>query len=209
MGDAAERPDRPTIGRLCACLAAPGECSPVESPSNIIVMGPRASGKTTVGRGLAQRLNRDFVDLDMRTRAAFPGCSSVAEIWRRFGEPRWREAEATALEAALQQAQQVIALGGGTPMIPAAQRLLADAQRVGRAFIVYLDCGAAVLRERLRHEHADRPPLLGRDAVDEVEQVLRERRPAYLRLADVALDGAGAAEGVVGAIIARLNERAG
>lgn len=179
----------------------------MDNSVNIIVMGPRASGKTTISRLLADGLQRPFVDLDVRALARFSGCAGVADVWRRFGEARWREAEAAALAEVLRHSGQIVALGGGTPMISSARATLLAARDAGTAVLVYLDCEAAVLRERLRRDHADRPPLHGTNAIDEVDDVLRERRPVYLQLAGIVVDSGASAEAATEEIIARMHKK--
>ena len=85
---------------------------------------PKRSGSRR--RALSKRLGHPFVELDERVLAAFPE-GSVREVWSVHGEAAWREAESAALVATLAADEQVVALGGGTPMIPAArQRIEAD-----------------------------------------------------------------------------------
>lgn len=155
--------------------------------ANLLLIGPRASGKSTVGGVLAQQLRWRFIDLDLETLAAFPDSPSISIAWRVHGEPAWRMAEAAALARVLQAPAQVVALGGGTPMIPQSKRLLVEQRQTGAAYIVYLQADPNLLRERLRDAAGDRPPLKGSNAIDEVEQILREREPTYLGLADLVV----------------------
>jgi shikimate kinase len=173
---------------------------------NILLMGPRASGKTTIGEMLAQRLHRPFIDLDRETLRSFADVQSVAEAWQREGEARWREAEYAALVSITQRSGQVIALGGGTPMIEPVQPMLEQHLRSGSAVHVYLDCPVDMLKARLTAMPGDRPALLGDDAVAEVERVLRARRPVYQRLATMTVDAALPPATIVETILRRLPE---
>jgi shikimate kinase len=185
MGDAAKR---------CPPHGAPGDSS-LNTRTNILLMGPRASGKTTLGRALGARLSRPFTDLDQATLQLF-GEPSIADVWRVHGESAWRDAEASTLARVLRESRGVvIALGGGTPMIAEAQERLREAQALGEVMLVYLRCTAATLKRRLKADQAirgaddtARPPLLGGDALTEVNLVLAAREPTYLRLADVVID---------------------
>ena len=172
--------------------------------ANILLMGPRASGKTTVGEMLAQKLRRPFADLDHLTLRAFAECTSISHAWRAHGEAAWRIAESDALAGALRSSPQVIALGGGTPTIPDAQAALRAARDAGRALVVYLQVDVETLRARLRAAGGDRPPLRGSDAVDEVADILREREPVYRAMADLVVDGSRATQEIVTAISAAL-----
>lgn len=161
--------------------------------SHLVLMGLRASGKTTLGRAVARALGVDFVDLDDRTRELL-GASSVREAFAGAGEARFREAETRALAAVLAQPAQVIALGGGTPIAPGAAELLAAARGSGRAFVVFLDPPIEVLVARLKAEAGDRPSLTGLGVVEEIGVIAETRRPVYAALTDLrvpeALDAA-------------------
>jgi shikimate kinase len=163
---------------------------------NVVLIGARGSGKTTIGRLLAPRLALEWIDLDERVLASFP-LPSVRDVWERRGEAAWREAETHALRAALGADQQVIACGGGVPMIPTAAALLQDARgapgvRPGaiRCLVVHLHCSAAALEARLRAAPGDRPPLHpdATSPADEIRRVLMERTATYERLADMTIN---------------------
>jgi shikimate kinase len=154
---------------------------------NILLIGLRGSGKSAVGRLLAEQLNRPFVDLDDRVLATFNE-PTVAAVWSVHGEQAWRAAEARLLGELLDQSVGVIALGGGTPMIDAARCVLEAARASGTATIIYLRCDAAELQRRLTAVTGDRPSLTGADPVQETPDVLQSREPVYRRLADHEYD---------------------
>lgn len=157
---------------------------------NLILMGLRASGKTTVGQLLAERLARPFVDLDVLTLREL-ACDSVSAAWEAHGQSAFRRAESRALAQSLAGPAQVIALGGGTPIAPGAEDLLQDAKAKGRAIVVYLRAEPALLRARMMAaEGADRPAILGGDPIAEVEAVLALREPVFRSLADHVVDAA-------------------
>lgn len=153
---------------------------------NTLLIGARASGKTTVARLLAPRLGLKLVDLDERALSTF--CEhSIREVWSHHGEQAWRQAEVECLRSILRFDQQVIAMGGGTPAIPEAAAMLRDAREHRAATIIYLKCEAAELISRLKSEPGDRPPLAGSPA-EEVERVLAVREPIYRALATLVVD---------------------
>jgi len=160
---------------------------------HLVLMGLRASGKTTLGRAVADALGAHFIDLDERTRTML-GAANVREAFATAGEARFREAETRALAEVLAQPAQVIALGGGTPTAPGAAELLSDARSAGRAFMVFLDPPLEVLAARLRTEAGDRPSLTGLGVVEEIGVLAEARRPLYAALTDLrvpeALDAA-------------------
>lgn len=160
----------------------------------VILLGYRGSGKSTLGRLLAQRLHWDFVDLDDAVRQRFGGLA-IADIWKRFGEPAFRQAEVDAAIELLDRTNLVLALGGGTPM----QEKAFDAiKRSGDSLKVYLRADAAALAKRIMSDPASsdqRPSLTASvhgGAIGEVQQVLSLREPTYRRLADEVLDVGGA-----------------
>jgi shikimate kinase len=160
---------------------------------HLVLMGLRASGKTTLGRATAHALGASFIDLDDRTKALL-GAANVREAFATAGEACFREAEARALAEVLAQPAQVIALGGGTPTAPGAAALLSAARSAGRVFVVFLDPPLDVLATRLRTEEGDRPSLTGLGVVEEIGVVAQARRPLYAALTDLrvpeALDAA-------------------
>lgn len=168
----------------------------------VVLMGLRASGKTTLGRALAERLGRRFIDLDDRTLALL-GDGTIADAFRRAGEPAFRAAEVEALGSALAEEGIVLALGGGTPTAPGAEAMLREAQAQGRAALVYLRCEPETLRARLRASGgagANRPSLTGDDPLDEIERVHAARDPVYRALADVVLEGEQTAASITAAL---------
>ena len=152
----------------------------------VILTGFMATGKTEVGRRLARRLGRPFVDLDglVEARAG----KSVAEIFSAEGEGRFRELERAAVKEACGVADALIATGGGTLVDPDNRRRLAAAGPIV--------CLSAPPEEILRRvgDAASRPLLAngnGQGArLERVRALLAERAPVYA-LATHAVDTAG------------------
>ncbi|MBL8762786.1 MAG: shikimate kinase [Phycisphaerae bacterium] len=154
---------------------------------SIILIGLRGSGKSTLGRELANRLGLGFVDLDDVTPGLL-GAGTVGEAWAAHGEGVFRRAESKALGQTLATQGIVLALGGGTPVAPESAGLLNASRASGRAVVVYLRADAATLRARLKEAgseaHVNRPSLTGASILDEIDAVLLARDPLYLDLAD-------------------------
>jgi len=154
---------------------------------NIILIGYRGSGKTSIGRKLADQLWKDFVDVDAKTLARF-GDLTVAEVWEQQGEPAYREAEGEVTAELCSKDGQVIALGGGTPMIDAARAAI----KASDAVRVYLYADAQTLHDRIESDAAtagQRPALTDQGGgLDEVRSVLEQRDPVYRDVADVVFD---------------------
>lgn len=158
--------------------------------TNLVLMGLRASGKTTLGRLAADALGWAFVDLDDRT-AALLGAASPAAALTEAGEAAFRAAEVNALRATLADAHQVVALGGGTPTAPGASELLGQAQHSGAGRVVYLHLDPQRLAQRLaRTDLGARPSLTGRGVIAEIDELYAARDGLYRRLADAIINPA-------------------
>lgn len=155
---------------------------------NIVLLGYRGSGKTSVGKMLASKLWKTFVDVDRETCKRFDN-ASIADIWQRHGEPAWRDAEAAVTVELLGYRDQVIALGGGTVMIPSVRHALAEA---ADRRVFYLRCDPAELHRRIHGDQqssATRPSLTAMGGgIEEIQAVLAEREPVYRSVADEEFD---------------------
>ncbi|MDX2114317.1 MAG: shikimate kinase [Planctomycetota bacterium] len=165
----------------------------LHTPKALILIGLRASGKSTLARALAAAQQLPCADLDHLTAAEL-GHDSVRAAWAAVGEPAFRIAETRALARALETpGDLVLALGGGTPTAPGAAELLRAARDAGHAVIVYLRCTPDELRRRLAAAGpaalADRPSLTGAAPLDEIESVFRARDSLYSSLASRTLEG--------------------
>lgn len=149
--------------------------------ANIYLIGPRASGKTTLGRLLAARLDRPFVDLD----AAFVEThgETIADMVARDGWDGFRRAEAAILAAIAAKKGQVVATGGGVVLLPENRALLA------KGLVFYLQADPDRLAERLLADmnEAQRPQLTDLGLREEITATLAEREPLYLSLAHACL----------------------
>jgi shikimate kinase len=141
----------------------------------VILTGFMATGKTEVGRRLARRLGRPFVDVDGLVEAATG--KSVADIFATEGEARFRELERAAVEDACRVTDAVIATGGGTLLDAESRRRLAAAGPIV--------CLSAPPEEILRRvgDPSSRPLLAnGNGATDRIGRIrtlLAERAPVY------------------------------
>ncbi len=160
----------------------------------IYLVGFMGSGKSTVGRLLAERLGWEFVDLDADIEAQQH--STIAEIFARQGEERFRQIEREALRRRVRGIQRgqatVLALGGGAFAQPDNCELLAD-----NGVTIWLDCTLETARRRVEQD-SNRP--LARDP-QKFDQLYQERRAHYAR-ADYRIEVAGDdPEAVVEAIL--------
>ncbi|MBI4600626.1 MAG: shikimate kinase [Planctomycetes bacterium] len=172
-------------------------------------MGYRGSGKSSVGRLLADRLGWGFRDTD-RIVEELAG-KTIARCFAEDGEPAFRDLESDALRRVAAHAgggeRLVVATGGG---IVLREENVALLRRTGA--VVWLTASPAVLGERIgadRASAASRPALApGGSSAGEVERVLRAREPLYRSAAHVEVSAEGRSpEGVLEAILLLLRER--
>ncbi|MBI1335510.1 MAG: AAA family ATPase [Phycisphaera sp.] len=155
---------------------------------NIVLIGYRGSGKTTIGKLLAHELWKKFIDVDTEVRARF-GNATIADIWATQGEPAFRVVEVQVTKELLTRKDHVIALGGGTVMQPEAREAIKSTPDTRR---IYLACEPEELARRIAQDTQTanaRPDLtkLG-GGVEEIKAVLAQRDPVYREVADVVFD---------------------
>jgi 3-dehydroquinate synthase len=146
---------------------------------NIALIGFMAVGKSAIGRSLATKLRRRFVDLD-RVIERVEG-SKVREIFERKGEAYFRQLEKQALEEVFQAENQVIATGGGVVLDDENLKLLRE-----KALLIGLSAEVDVLLVRAG-VGIKRPLLQGGNRRERVEELLRQRAPRYAQ-AHVMID---------------------
>jgi shikimate kinase len=166
----------------------------------VVLVGPPGSGKTTVGRLLAQRWGVGFRDTDADVVEA--AGMDVADIFIDQGEERFRELERDAVAAALTEHDGVLALGGGAVTQEATRGALRGHT------VVFLDVGLtdAVRRVGLNR---DRPLLLGNPRA-QWKQLMDARRSLYEEVAVISVltDDLSAAD-VADAVAQQVQEREG
>jgi shikimate kinase len=142
----------------------------------IFLIGFMCSGKTKVGRALAQLLDRAWVDID---RTIEERIGPLTPWVQRHGEAAFRELERDVLHALLSREDVVISCGGGTPAaFDNMDRMLAHGT------VVWLDVPLEVLVQRCARYGTDRPLLFGLKGEtlrERVETLLAERRAIYAR----------------------------
>lgn len=169
--------------------------SPIDGLRRIVLTGFMGSGKTTVGRLLADRIGWHFADLDDAIEDLLG--RSVPQIFAEHGESSFRAAEVDALRKLIAESRIVIALGGGAPEAPGLRELLAGAPETA---VVYLEGGFDTLYGRCTEQALDpaavQRPLL--QSFPEAEARYTRRLPLYAGIATLTVRGdAGSAEEVV------------
>ncbi|HEY8665275.1 MAG TPA: shikimate kinase [Tepidisphaeraceae bacterium] len=153
---------------------------------SVVLIGYRGSGKTTIGRKLAERLWQKFVDVDDLIAAS--AGKSIKEIFEQDGEDHFRDLEAQAVRNVSQLNDHVIGLGGGTLMRQESRRILKEAGHR----LIYLRCEPGTLLQRIQSDPQSaqtRPNLtaLG-GGIEEITHMLSQREPVYREVADAELD---------------------
>ncbi|NLG96870.1 MAG: 3-dehydroquinate synthase [Chloroflexi bacterium] len=139
---------------------------------HIFLYGPPGSGKSTIGRLLAQALDLPFIDLD--TEITRTTGRSIPRIFATEGEGRFRRIEAESLRKAVQNSPSAIALGGGALLNPEARAL---AEEHGR--VVCLNVSFPELQARIQHGSSRRPLLEGSDPVEQLRGLMAVRAAHY------------------------------
>ena len=151
----------------------------------LFLVGARASGKTTIGRALAKMLALPFADTDQHLLGN--AGQSVDQIVEAEGWPGFRQRESTALCVVTYAHAHgcVVSTGGGMVLAEANRTLMRQ-----RGMVVFLDAPVHVLAERLGRNPlaSQRPSLTGKGLVDEIADVLAERRPLYEAAAHHTVD---------------------
>ena len=153
---------------------------PVAHAPLIALVGLPGSGKSTVGRQLARRLQQPFHDCDSVIEQRL-GCT-IREFFEREGEARFRDIESQVLAELLAQHGGVLSTGGGAVLRPVnRERLRAQAR------VFYLRSTPEELMRRLRHD-TQRPLLQVADPLVRLRELHALRDPLYRETAHVILD---------------------
>lgn len=147
------------------------------------LIGMPGSGKTTVGRQLARRLNLPFIDMDQRLEELLG--SSIRSYFEQCGEDSFRAHE-QALLAQLAQPEagpMVLSTGGGVVLRPVNRAAL----RAGFDQVLYLRATPEDLLRRLRHDKT-RPLLQVADPLERLRELYRQRDPLYRETAHSSVE---------------------
>lgn len=144
----------------------------------VVLVGMMGAGKTTVGRRLANRLNRHFLDSDEEIEKAAQ--MSIPEIFEQRGEPEFRAGETRVIARVLKDGGIVLATGGGAFVNPETRALVK-----AEAISVWLKAEADILFERVSRR-SNRPLLKTANPRATLEKLIEDRYPIYAE-ADVTV----------------------
>lgn len=153
---------------------------------NIVLLGYMGCGKSTVGRVLANNLEKDYLDLDafIETKEGM----SISEIFEQKGEIYFRKKEAEHLKSCLEiKKNTILSLGGGTPCFGNNIEYVKTAKN---AVSIYLKTSLETLVERLIPEKAKRPLIAHLETKDALDDFVRKHlfeRSFYYNQAQYAI----------------------
>jgi len=149
--------------------------------TNIALIGFMGVGKTAVGKVLAQKLNKKFVEMDALIEQKAE--KSIPEIFQQDGETAFRELEIEVTKEVSQGKNQVIACGGGVAL----NKINIDRLKK-EAVIIYLTASPEVIMRRTSTVEGERPLLNTSDKALTIQELLTFREPFYERAADIKID---------------------
>lgn len=163
---------------------------------SIVLVGMPGSGKTSVGRRLAQRLELSFVDADSEIEKAAD--MPIADIFTKHGEPYFRAGEAKVIARILESGPRVVATGGGAFMNADTR-----AKIRARGISVWLKADFAVLLRRIKRKN-DRPLFMNGDPEATLKRLLAEREPVFAEADIVVVSQDSPHETTMEAIVEKL-----
>ena len=166
-------------------------------PRTVFLIGFMGSGKSAVGRILARRLGRRFVDTDREVERA--AGSTVAELFARRGEQAFRRLEAAALRRAASVRGAVVSVGGGAVKRPSNVALMRR-----RGLVLHLAAPLRTLWQRARRDGLSKRPLLEGGGLERMGKLLRERMPLYAKARHIRIDAVGRPAAVASKVLEAL-----
>jgi shikimate kinase len=165
----------------------------------IVLVGMPGSGKSSIGRRLAQRLGLPFADVDAEIEQA--AGMSISEIFATRGEAEFRAGEARVIARLIDERPRVLATGGGAFMNAETRALIGE-----RGISIWLKVEIPVLLRRVKRK-GDRPLLQTADPEETLKRLLAEREGSYEKADIVVPSHEGPHEAVVEAIVEALDRR--
>jgi len=168
--------------------------------TNVALIGFMGVGKTAVGKALAEKLSREFIELD--TLIEQKAGKSIPEIFQQNGEVAFRELEIEVTKEVSRNKNLVIACGGGLVL----NKINIDRLRES-SIIVYLTASPRAILNRIPSEGEERPLLNTPNKALAIQELLRFRKPFYERAADIKINTSKLdTDAVAEQIISRLKE---
>ncbi|WHY78765.1 shikimate kinase [Neobacillus sp. WH10] len=138
---------------------------------SIVFIGFMGVGKTTIGKLVAEKLNREFIDIDEEIEKEYG--MKVSEIFNKIGERSFREKEKSVITSLCEQKNKVLSLGGGAFLQREIRKVCLSA-----SFVIFLDLSFDNWKERISQIIESRPILQGK-SIDEIKELFYKRQEIY------------------------------
>ena len=151
---------------------------------NIVLIGFRGTGKSTVGKLLADRLERNFIDSDKYVEDSTG--KTIKHIFEGDGEVRFRKIEADVIAKLSRMDNKIIAVGGGDIIREDNVKNLKD-----NGFLVLLEATPEIIHNRITQDEKttqQRPSLTGKKPLNEIKHLLEQREHPYKNAADYTIN---------------------
>jgi shikimate kinase len=151
---------------------------------NIILIGFRGTGKTTVGELLSTHLERDFIDSDKYIESSTG--KTIKRIFEEDGEEGFREIEASVITKLSKMDNKVIAAGGGAIIRNDNVRNFKN-----NGFLILLEATPEIIYERVTQDEKtaqQRPSLTNKKPFEEIKHLIEQRKHAYKNAADYTIN---------------------
>lgn len=148
---------------------------------HIVLIGFMGAGKSSVGKRLARHLRRDFVDIDHEIESV--SGMTISEMFRKYGETRFRSEESLTTAKLAQRHRLVISTGGGWVLKDENVQML---KPVG--LVVWLKAEPEVIYSRVMRKKHSRPLLKNTKSVAQIADMMAGRKDYYEKAADLIID---------------------
>ena len=170
---------------------------------NIVLIGFRGTGKSTVGRLLAKRLERDFIDSDKYIEDSTG--KTIKSIFEEDGEEGFRTIEVDTIAELSKADNKVISAGGGAVLREGNVRNLKD-----NGFLILLEATPEIIHNRIAQDKnttQQRPSLTDKKPLEEIKHLIEQREHAYKNAADYTINTSSVScEDIVNEIITIANK---
>ncbi len=159
----------------------------------ICLIGMPGSGKTTIGKKIAELINYDFIDLDEIIKINLG--KSVSLIFKEYGEVYFRDMETKFLKEMIQSKKKfLISTGGGA--------ILKNEQILKKSFNIYLKCNHSTLVKRIKKNNER--PLMNNNINNRTRILLLKRKKIYERISDLIIEADGLKKDTINSIIEKI-----
>ena len=170
---------------------------------NIVLIGFRGTGKSTVGSLLAKHLKRDFIDSDKHIESSTG--KTIKSIFEDDGEEGFRKIEADTIAEFSKEDNKVISAGGGVVLREENVKNLKD-----NGFLILLEATPEIIYSRIAQDKKttqQRPSLTDKKPLDEIKHLIEQREDAYKSAADFTINTSHiSCEDIVNEIITEVNK---